>query len=787
MSVDKGSAQPRLVSAAVLVAVFVMSVSVLIMEISVTRISSVMFSYHYAFLAVATTFAGLGMGGVLGGYLLKKTPKVGLIPPLALSCIVFVLMALSSLLLTTGLPAPNFALNTILLFAAFLPAGFFLSTSYRYLSSLGNAVYAADVLGAAVGSILIITLLEKVDPFGSILMVSLVLASALVFTTLASRSKKLIGVNVALVFALVAILLSPSVFNTNIKMNAGQGKELYSFLNDPKYGASITESRWSPFGRTDLVDLKAIPDYKLIFIDGGAGSFMYRFSGDVSNVSDAVGQLRNTTAAFPYYFSGKEDVLIIGPGGGIDVLTGLLFNVTNIHAVEINGDMVDIVNEYSDYNGGIYTRFDNVQVHVDEGRNYLRRTRQSYDAIVLNIPITKTLQGTFENSMAENYLFTVESMRDYLGHLKDDGLLVVVAHDPAEVYKLVTTTIEANGGASTAKQTLRQIVATEGHDHPAFPVVVVKKTPFSQEESASMLAKSDELNMMPIYFPYINGTERSRLDPNLLALEEGTSVADLVSAGARASFDLLPPVDDRPFFYKFDVGLPDTLSQLLTVSTILAFAGLTAYVVFGRGKEASPDVPREKSSRKPSLFMVLYFATIGVGFMLFEAPVIQKFMLFLGPPTIAISTVLFGLLLWMGVGGLLSKRYGSPKGVAFKAALLIGVSMILYTITLPVIFDSLLGLDLVYRLASAFLLLGPAGLLLGIPFSAGIAIMDQEYHGRDVAWMWGVNGLFSLLGSSLAASLAMLAGFNATILVGAGLYLIISFVGISRMNQGDRI
>ena len=780
---NKGSTQPRLASAAVLLTVFTMSVSVLIMEISVTRISSVMFSYHYAFLAVATTFAGLGMGGVLGGHLLKKTPKVDLIPPLVLSCITFVLMTLSSMLLTTGLPAPNFALNTILFFAAFLPAGFFLSTSYRYLSNHGNAVYAADILGASIGSLLIITLLEKVDPIGSILIVSIVLVSTLVLTTIASRSKKLIGVNVALIVALIAVLLSPSIFNVNIQMNAGQEKELYSFLSSPKYGASITESRWSPFGRTDLVELKAIPDYKLIFIDGGAGTVMYQFNGDLSNVSAAVSQLRTTTAAFPYYFSGKEDVLIIGPGGGIDVLTGLLFNVTNIHAVEINKDIVEIVKENSDYNGGLYTRFDNVRVHIDEGRNYLKRAKQSYDAIVLNIPITKTLQGTFENSMAENYLFTVESIRDYLGHLKDNGLLVIVAHDPVEVYKLVTTIIEANGGASTAKQTLRQLVATEGHQHPTFPVVVMKKTPFSPDESASMLKKSDDLQLMPIYFPYTNETERYRLDPNLIALEEGASVADLVIAGTYASVDLLPPTDDRPFFYNFEVGFPYTLSQLLIISTILAFTGLILYIVFGRGKEVSLENVERKATQKPSLFMVFYFASIGVGFMLFEAPVIQKFMLFLGPPTIAISTVLFGLLLWMGVGGLLSKKYGSPKDVALKAALLIGLSIILYTITLPIIFDSLLGLDLIYRLVSSFLLLGPVGLLLGIPFSAGLAIMDKEYHGRDVAWMWGVNGLFSLLGSSLAASIAMVAGFNATILVGASLYLIVSIVGNSRMKR----
>ena len=272
------------------------------------------------------------------------------------------------------------------------------------------------------------------------------------------------------------------------------------------------------------------------------------------------------------------------------------------------------------------------------------------------------------------------------------------------------------------------------------------------------------------------------MDPNLIALEEETNVADLVSAGVSVGLDLLPATDDRPFFYKFEYGLPDTFSQLLVGSIILAFAGLILYFVYGRGKEASLENMGRKATQKLSLFMVFYFASIGVGFMLFEAPVIQKFMLFLGPPTIAISTVLFGLLLWMGVGGLLSKKYGPPKGMALKAALLIGFSMILYTITLPMIFNSLLGLDLIYRLASSFLLLGPAGLLLGIPFSAGLAIMDQEYHGRDVAWMWGVNGLFSLLGSSLAASLAMVYGFNTTILIGASLYLIIFVVGSSRLK-----
>lgn len=765
---------------------FAVSVTVIVLEISITRISSALFSYHFAFFAIATTFAGLGMGGVLGGHLLKGISKADLVTPLAKSCLIFVVMAVISFLVVTMLPTPNFAVNTILLFGAFIPAGVFLSTSYRYLSSLGNIVYAADVLGAAIGSLLIVTLFEKVDPLGSVLIISVFLASILIVASVSSKSIRLVVANVSVVVALALLILTPSILSLRVDVNLDQGKELSKFLRDPHLDASITDSRWSSFGRTDLVELRGKPDEMDVFIDGGAGTSMYQFSGDISNVTESVEALRTKTAAFPYYFANKSEVLIIGPGAGVDVLTGLLFNVTRLHAIEINRDIVDIVRDYSKYNGGIYTQFENVEVHVDEGRNYLKRTNQTYDVIMLNIPVTKTLQGTFENAMAENYLFTVESLRDYLAHLRENGVLVVVTHDPIEVYKLVATSIQADGGASNAKQVLSKMVATQSPDHPPFPVLMIRNTPFTADESETMLRKSDELGFAPMYFPSLNETARTRLDKNMLVLEEETGFTELIAAGVHQGLDFIPATDDRPFFYKFEEGLPITLSQLLTFSIVLAFSIFVLYFVM-REKSNMPKHGKGQYYPKPSLFITTYFALLGVGFMLFETPFIQKFILFLGPPTIAITAVLFGLLIWMAFGGILSKRYASSKDIAFKATLLIGTLMIIYAIALPVLFDTLLGLDLTYRLVATFVLLGPAGLVLGVPFSAGIAIMDREYPGRDIAWMWGINGLFSLVGSSLAASLAMIAGFNPTILLGAAVYLTISYLGFSRMRRGEKL
>jgi spermidine synthase len=152
-----------------------------------------------------------------------------------------------------------------------------------------------------------------------------------------------------------------------------------------------------------------LPHEKVIFVDGGAGTSLYHFNGDLTDSTDSVvPTLKNSTMYFPYTFANKDRSLVIGPGGGVDVLTALIAGVKHIDAVDVNPGIVDIVKEQTAYDGGIYTQYSNVHVTVDDGRSYLKRSEQKYDVIMLDIPVTKP--GIIGYSLAENYLFTTDSI-----------------------------------------------------------------------------------------------------------------------------------------------------------------------------------------------------------------------------------------------------------------------------------------------------------------------------------------------------------------------------------------
>ena len=110
-------------------------------------------------------------------------------------------------------------------------------------------------------------------------------------------------------------------------------------------------------------------------------------------------------------------MIVIGPGGGKDVLTGLLAGVDDITGVEINPDIVNIVKDHKEFNGGIYTDFPNVNILVKEGRHYIKQEQRKYDLIVMALPSTEQLQNIDNFAMNENYLLTIEAIKDYLRDL----------------------------------------------------------------------------------------------------------------------------------------------------------------------------------------------------------------------------------------------------------------------------------------------------------------------------------------------------------------------------------
>ena len=773
----------RLTILTVLFGVFVTSFGVLAFELSLTRIFSIMLDYHYSFLVVSVAMFGLGLGGVIAQRYSSKAFLKDNFGRLAVLAVVFSFSMSFFALIAVSFPNLNIVLQAFIMFLPFLIAGTLLAMAYKIFVRNSSMLHFADLVGAAVGSLAVIFLLSWAGAVVAVLLVSLVaLVSALLFS-LASKRKLTIAVTLLTLMGMALFAQYSSSSNLwNIQPASDQGKELSNFLSTPELNATIVESRWSSFGQIELVASPALPHEKVIFVDGGAGTTLYHFNGDFNSNDSLVPSLRNSTMYFPYYFADKGSSLIIGPGGGVDVLTPLMAGVNQIYAVEVNPGIVGIVNDYSAYDGGIYTNYSNVHVTVDDGRSYVKRSDQKYDTIMLDIPLTKTAQGTLGYSLAENYLFTTDSFTDYLNHLNNNGFLTIVAHDQEEIYKLVSVAFQVLGNQGLSPQQIMARIAVVGSadmmDHSALPVFMLKKTPITETQAAAISSKALEKGLGNLYSPLTlySVFDKTSTDDKLAQLATGQiSINTLAST---ALFNMKAPTDDNPFFYNFDLGIPSTLVLLIVGAIILSIVVSIMYVGARRREEFYfKDGIRIKLKTKFSSFKWYCFASLGLGFMLIEIALIQKFILFLGEPTLAIAVSLFSLLLAGGLGSFFSRKWSEGKqNNAFKVSLIIAALAIVYIFALPAVFNATLSYTSTFRFLISFALIFPLGFMMGIPFPTILGYIKQEFE-NDAAWMWCINGAFSVLGGVFALVVAMLSGFNAVLLLGALAYLGVFLVG----------
>ena len=553
-------------------------------------------------------------------------------------------------------------------------------------------------------------------------------------------------------------------------------KDFYHTYDNPNIEPNIVDSRWSINGRSDLVEYNNQSIVKDLFIDGSAGTQMYEFDGNITNHAKLLDDLLvHHTTTIPFLFLNKEEkknMLVIGPGGGKEILTGIFGQIQNITGVEVNPDFVDIVKKYSNFNGGIYTEFPNVKIRIAEGRHFIKSTGRLYNIILLALPSTEQLQNIDGLASNENYLLTVEAIKDYLKILTRDGQLIFTVHNRWELVRLIVTALYAfkeNGVDNSNALNHFLILGSE-----YAPTIVIKKSAYTVNEIKAIekVEKTLPADLPKVtYSPYQNNPVNNEVENVLLNdLKEGRgSLEEFIS---KNSSDISPVRDDSPYFYKVNKGVPHDFENLLIATSVIAI--LSVFIPYMKIKS---KLKKNKKSRKKEniLFPLFIFISIGIGFMILELSLFQKFILFLGSPTIALSILLGSLLVGMGIGSFFGgkiyphdviKRLKSISG-------LIVISGVLIFIVYPLILNQLLVYGLAVRAIVCFILLLPFGFLLGIPFPTGIQILKQNDLVKYIPWMYGVNGIFSVVGSVAAVILSMSFGFSSSFLAGLSMYLII--------------
>lgn len=772
----------------VLSVAFVLSAGMLGYEILLARIASVLLTSDHLFVVLSLALLGLAAGAIIEYFLAagaapgspepsSGTPVAAVVGPgwwLAWNGLVLILATLA----LVGL-GPRGGLGVLVPAAAlpFVVAGLILSRLFRVFAEMTAVLYGADLLGAAAGALLVPPTLGGLGPVQAVFLYAAVQAGvgAAFVTTRKNVSRALPAVGVAVVAAFLFTLNRHDELLGPIPVGQSTDKDMFRLSASAPGSTETVDSRWSTFGRTDLVRFGGERDVMSIFIDGAAGTPMFRFDGDLSAESATIRRVNRGVAGVfvlaSLHYDQKDTALVIGPGGGRDVLLALQAGFRRITAVDVNPQMVQIVKDYEDFNGGLYTRFPNVEVVTDEGRRFLRASRERYDLITLFMPVTKSSRGLNVFALSENYLFTREAMGDYHRHLTDEGVLLIMAHAMEEAVKLVTTAVEVlREEGMSVSEAMDHVYVLGSH---MMPYVLLARRPLEDDQRERLHALA-HAPMFDSQYSYVPGIQQQWITPpasasprgdvpmmNPLLYELARGALPLARVERGLGLNLMPATDDRPFFSQFGPGPPGTVLAMLWAS-LAALLG----VVIVPGRRLGRPLPAP--ARPARLWLPLWFTGIGVGFIVIELVLFQKLAFHLGDPSRSLALLLASLLAGSGAGSLLSIRARSRAAVG--AAIAGGACAVAITALLPSVFATLQAAPPARKLAVAGALLVAQGVPLGMMFPIGLRVAGRELGPAAVPWMWAINGAASVAGSALAVVVAITAGYTWSLALGVACY-----------------
>lgn len=762
------------------------SLAFLAFQIAASRLLSLLLSYHFVFALVSLAMLGLGLGGVTARLAFPATAaardSLRVAAGANATAALAVLGGITLVLRIAGRPwigeASGMLVVLGLLFVPLLLAGIAFAQLFRTFGRISGHIYGADLAGAALACLGVIWALDQLGGVGALLLVAVVAAAgAVALAWPARQGGGPLGATavVLTVLGLVFAAFVSGVYDPRVPVGANPEKEIHDALTGAGQG-DIEASRWSSFGRTDLISFGERRGYKDLYIDGTAGSPMYRFSGDFSAPGEAVEELiEQFPGWFPFLFmaeNGRERALVIGPGGGRDILLARMAGFAHVRAVEVNPDLVQLVREQAAYNGDLFGGRPDVEILIDEGRSFVRRDDDRYGLVMLSLPVTNTSRSREGFALTESFLLTAEAIRDYVDALAPEGELVIIAHDEAAILRLVTTAIAAMADRGlTPEEVMARTYVLGSFPYPVF---VLRQSPIGEAETRAMFAEAREqgYSVTTSYFPGIGAP--GAVSSVLQALEQGRiTPTDLVRLAGERGADIASVRDDSPFFHHFEHGPPRAVVAVAAIAAGLTLAVWLAAVVSGSARSPKSRLPAILGY--PALYILL-----GVGFMLIEISLIQRFMLFLGQPVHVLAVVLFVLLLGMSAGSLLSNRVAAARiapalaGAGLAAAALLG----LLALILPPLFDTALGLSMPARILVAALVLAPLGLVLGLPFPLGIRALALAGASDRIPWMWALNGTASVLGASAAVLGAMLWGLSTVLGTAVASYLGVAALGL---------
>lgn len=777
---------------------FFTTLSLLMYEILLTRIFSVIAYYHFAFMAISIAMFGMTLGSMLV-YLMPSFQNVDKTnQSIAVNALLFSVSIVLSFLFLISIPIKfSLTINGILLSMLvyllisipFIFSGISICLILTRFTHKINQLYAVDLFGASIGCIAVVVLLNYLSAPSCIFFVAAIAGASAVFFSIKAgvvdlKRTSLVFTLLFIFSTLTNIILEENnlpIFRFKWAKNHYENIPLYEKWNS---FSRITingnqDQLHKPFGWgiSSVYPRKDISRYLWLTIDSSAGTPLTEYINKTSDIEYLKYDITNVV----HYFRPAASILVIGVGGGRDILSALAFNQKSIVGVEINKNILNLLNhQFKDYTGQI-SKDNRVTLINDEARSYVTRSIGRFDIIQMSLIDTWAATSAGAFALSENSLYTVENWQLLLNHLTPHGILTVsrwyLLSQPAEMYRLTILATQAlkNMGVKNPEKHIMifSTPSTSVHERSLnVATLMISIGEFSAKDIEIGHDIARKFNFELLLSP---GNVNNSI---FYKIASDKNLQDIID---HSELNLSPPTDDKPFFFQMiklksicNVKLWNQTNYfnynshavvvigvlLITVTMLTLVCIFLPLVLLYRG-----------SNFIKAPLLLTYFAAIGLGFMLIEISQMQRLSIFLGHPTYGLSVVLFTLLMSCGVGSILSNIYFNEKIPSLIPFLMLIFIIILFGFLSGPILYSFVSASNLMRILIAVLLLLPMGLSMGMALPIGLQMANQSFANLK-PWLWGINGATSICGSVLAIAIAFMLGISFSFWVGVMCYLI---------------
>ncbi|MDJ0955225.1 MAG: hypothetical protein QNI91_00120 [Arenicellales bacterium] len=776
---------------------FFITLTTLLLELTLIRVLDVLWYPNFAYMIITMAMLAFGLAGVY----------TSIRPPVAVAqaakrlfwlSIFFCIFTLALFPILNNVTidfnqlavkplnsVAHFVVIYIALAIPFFIGGIILTTIFTLHDKYIQKLYFWDLLGASIGSVMLVPLLPKVGSAG-LLLVSAGLGALAATFFASSKTQRFASVAIAFVCVLLPFAKTDGYYDFNFHMDKRHIKQV-----EKRTEVTI----WDPISRIDIIDYR--PGVKWIAYDGGTQtSYFYDFDGDFEKLRESLPEQARQhfwgrIVLLSHYLKRdtEQKVLVIGSAGGQEIKAALTYGASEVDGIELVGAVVELgKGKYSEYIGNLFNhpKVTNIK---GEGRTFLRSTTKKYDIIQIMSNHTSSSIAAGTGAMATNYLQTADAYKEYFTHLTADGILHINHH----VYPRMVT---------TAALAWKQMGRDNFRDH-----VLVFEIPGVQDNLPTLLIKMSPWTEKEVL--EADAFMKNKLVEKPAQFGEGFLSADFYGGefppelADRIDYRVAPVTDNQPYFNhirkkmhlvktdrenfmsksvskllnsRIQAGIPtDVIHFFVSGGTALVLSSifLFAPLLFS-------EVGRSQWNRKGSF--ILYFSCLGAGFIIYELIFIQIFMKLIGYPLYTYTTIVFTFLFGAGLGSYFSYHWKlSPDRSWFIPFLGVVTYSCIFLLSFEALFDMFLTVDTWVRISLSILLVLPLAFFLGMPFPLGILAVSNQARGA-VAWAWAFNGLFTVVGGLASVLLSIYFGFQKTLLIASAIYLL-GFLAYARIRQ----